>query len=40
MDGTFIGIARPSKIDEQNAAYNGHKMKHALKFQTITSQMG
>lgn len=40
MDETFIGTARPSKIDEQNAAYNGHKMKHALKFQTITSPDG
>lgn len=40
MDGTVIGISRPSRNDEQNASYNGHKRKHGLKFQTITSPDG
>lgn len=40
MDGTVLGIARPGSSAEQNAAYNGHKRKHALKFQTITSPDG
>ena len=40
MDGTVIGIARPGKNDEQNAAYNGHKRKHALKYQTLTTPDG
>lgn len=40
MDGTVLGIARPSDGAEQNAAYNGHKRKHALKFQTITGPDG
>lgn len=40
MDGTVIGIARPGSSAEQNAAYNGHKRKHALKFQTITTPDG
>lgn len=40
IDGTVLGIARPGNSSEQNAAYNGHKRKHALKYQTITSPDG
>lgn len=40
LDGTVIGIARPGSNIEQNAAYNGHKRKHALKFQTMTTPDG
>lgn len=35
IDGTVLGIERPGPNDEQNAAYNGQKCKHALKDQTI-----
>lgn len=37
MDGKVTGIARPRASDEQNKAYNGHKRKHALKYQTVTT---
>lgn len=40
MDGALLGIARPGNDAEQNAAYNGHKRKHTLKFQTITGPVG
>lgn len=40
MGGTAIGIARVGKNDEQNAAYNGHKRKHALKYQTFYTPDG
>lgn len=30
-----LGISPPSDHEEQHAAYNGHKRKHALKFQTV-----
>lgn len=40
IDGTVLGIARPGDHAEQHAAYNGHKRKHALKFQTITTPDG
>jgi hypothetical protein len=33
IDGTVLGIARPGDPDLQRVAYNGHKKKHALKFQ-------
>ncbi|KAI9333916.1 hypothetical protein DFJ73DRAFT_607327, partial [Zopfochytrium polystomum] len=33
IDGTVRGIARPSK--NQKVAYNGHKRKHALKYQSV-----
>lgn len=36
IDGTVIEIARPSGDGLQNVVYNGHKRKHALKFQAIT----
>ena len=40
IDGTVIGIARPSGFDSQLVAYNGHKRKHALKFQAVNSPDG
>ena len=40
IDGTVIAIARPSRGEVQNVAYNGHKRKHALKYQAITSPDG
>ena len=40
IDGTVISIARPSRGEVQNAAYNGHKCKHSLKLQAITSPDG
>ena len=40
IDGTVLGIARPVDYDVQHAAYNGHKRKHALKFQTLTTPDG
>lgn len=36
IDGTVLSIARPGESAVQNAAYNGHKRRHALKYQTIT----
>lgn len=36
IDGTVLSIARPGDSSVQNAAYNGHKRRHALKYQTIT----
>ena len=39
-DGTVIGIGRPSGLDSQLVAYNGHKTKHALKFQAVNSPDG
>ena len=40
IDGIFIAIARPSRGEVQNVAYNGYKRKHALKYQAITSPDG
>eukprot|EP00171_Calliarthron_tuberculosum_P005259 IDg5259t1 len=40
IDGTVIGIARPSGAMEQRVAYNGHKRKHALKYQATTAPDG
>ena len=40
IDGTVIGIARPGDSTAQSVAYNGHKRKHALKFQAITAPDG
>ena len=40
IDGTVIAIARPSRNEVQNVAYNGHKRKHALKFQAVTTPDG
>jgi len=41
IDGTVIGISRPSGgYMQQLVAYNGHKKKHALKFQVISAPDG
>jgi hypothetical protein len=40
IDGTVIGISRPGNSFQQRAAYNGHKRKHALKFQALMSPDG
>lgn len=32
----MLGIARPTDIEKQHAAYEKHKRKHGFKFQTIT----
>lgn len=40
IDGTVHGISLPCSLDVQHAAYNGHKQKHALRFQTLTSPDG
>ena len=40
IDGTVIAVARSSRGEVQKVAYNGHKRKHALKYQAITSPDG
>lgn len=40
IDGTVIGIARPKGSMQQRVVYNGHKRKHTLKYQAITSPNG
>lgn len=40
IDGTVIEIARPDDAALQNICYNGHKRKHALKFQAVTTVDG
>jgi nuclease HARBI1 len=40
IDGTVLGIARPGDPDLQRVAYNGHKRKHALKFQVVLTPDG
>eukprot|EP00171_Calliarthron_tuberculosum_P002001 IDg2001t1 len=40
IDGTVIGIAWPNGNEIQRVAYNGHKRKHALKCQAVTSPDG
>ena len=40
INGTVISIDRPSRGEVQNVSYNGHKRKHALKYQAITSPDG
>lgn len=37
IDGLIIGIARPRDCEDQHVAYNGHKGKHALKYQAVTT---
>ncbi|ETW01633.1 hypothetical protein H310_06264 [Aphanomyces invadans] len=39
IDGTVRGICRPGK-KVQKSVYNGHKRKHALKYQAVTSPDG
>lgn len=38
IDGTVRGIARPSR--NQRHVFNGHKRKHALKYQSVTTPDG
>jgi hypothetical protein len=38
IDGTVRGICRPSR--HQKRVYNGHKRKHALKFQSVSAPDG
>ena len=40
IDGTFIGIARPKGHKRQRVVYNGHKCKHALKYQAVNTPDG
>lgn len=41
IDGTVIGVSRPSGSNiNQRVLYNGHKRKHALKYQAITTPDG
>ena len=41
IDGTNLAIARPSGLDiDQRVAYSGHKRKHAIKFQALTTPCG
>lgn len=40
IDGTVIGVSRPKINEQQRVLYNGHKRKHALKFQAVTSPDG
>jgi len=40
IDGTVIAVSRPSDHEAQNVAYNGHKRKHALKYQAVTTPDG
>lgn len=41
IDGTVIGISRPGGGEiHQRVVYNGHKRKHALKFQAVTTPDG
>ena len=41
LDGTKLAIARPSGRDiDQGVAYNGHKRKHCLKYQALTTPCG
>ncbi|ETV64039.1 hypothetical protein H257_19020 [Aphanomyces astaci] len=40
IDGTVRGCYRPSGGTEQRTMYNGHKRKHAIKFQTVVTPDG
>ena len=40
IDGTVIGISRPGGYRMQNVVYNGHKRKHALKYQAVVTPDG
>lgn len=40
IDGTVLGIARPSANTLQIVAYNGHKRKHSLKYQALNTADG
>ena len=40
IDGTVLEIARPSGSLAQRVAYNGHKRKHAIKYQAVNTPDG
>lgn len=40
IDGTVVGVARPKGYMQQMVVYNGHKRKHALKYQAINTPDG
>ncbi|ETL35734.1 hypothetical protein L916_12166 [Phytophthora nicotianae] len=40
VDGIVRGICRPAGAHAQRSVYNGHKRKHALKFQTVVTPDG
>ena len=40
IDGTVVGISRPTGYMKQLVVYNGHKRKHSLKFQAVNSSDG
>ena len=40
IDGTVIGIARPKGQRRRRVVYNGHKRKHALKYQAVNTPDG
>ena len=40
LDGLVLGVARPSGYMKQIGVYNGHKRKHALKYQAVTTPDG
>lgn len=40
IDGTVLGIARPKGNLAQRVVYNGHKRKHALKYQAVNTPDG
>lgn len=40
IDGTVIGVSRPSGYMKQLIVHNGHKHKHALKYQAIRTPNG
>ena len=40
IDGTVIGVSRPGDSGYQHVLYNGHKRKHALKYQAVLTPDG
>ena len=40
IDGTVIGVSRPGNSGYQHVLYNGHKRKHALKYQAVLTPDG
>ena len=40
IGGTVIGVSRPGNSGYQHVLYNGHKRKHALKYQAVLAPDG
>lgn len=40
IDGTLVGVSRPARCQSQLVMYNGHRRKHVLKFQGLTTADG